>query len=70
VTDLISKIAGPKNYPSSGISVPLNIFLLQEIEKMRQTLHAVKTSLENVINYINAKGNFMPGINNVINSIY
>jgi len=46
---MISKIQGPKGLNEKGMNVPLNIFLLQEIQRMNFVLYLVKKTFNDII---------------------
>lgn len=52
VIKMISKIPGPKNLGEKGMRVPLNIFLMQEIQRMNRVLYLVKKTFNDIIDAV------------------
>lgn len=44
VKDLLKKLPGPKGLNEKGLTIPLNVFLYQEIQRMQKILSIVRTT--------------------------
>lgn len=66
--ETIKKLVGPKNI-GVGMSVPLNIFLFQEIQRMQKVLSIVRKTLVDVVDAIDGQIIMTPDILDAINAI-
>lgn len=70
----LKKLKGPPGYPSeganSGDTVPLNIFLKQELQRMENILNIVKKTFQEILQAIEGQIIMTPTIVNAIDSIY
>ncbi|CAK75138.1 unnamed protein product (macronuclear) [Paramecium tetraurelia] len=70
VREQVRKLAGPKNLPDKGLTVPLNIFLYQEIQRMQIVIAICRKTLSDVIDAIDGQIIMTPDILEAINSMY
>mmetsp|Transcript_99776 Transcript_99776/g.149450 ORF Transcript_99776/g.149450 Transcript_99776/m.149450 type:complete len:112 (+) Transcript_99776:3549-3884(+) len=52
VKELIKKLPGPKLLNDKGLTVPLNVFLYQEIARMQKVIALVRSTLQQIIEAI------------------
>lgn len=70
VKELIRKLPGPRALGVSGTSVPLNIFLDQEITRMQKVFNIVRSTLNDVRDAIDGQIIMTSEILDSINSIF
>ena len=67
---IISKLSGPKNLNEKGMAVPLNVFLLQEIQRMNFVLYLVKKTFNDIIEAVDGQIIMTPDIVDSIDAIF
>jgi dynein heavy chain, axonemal len=70
ILDRIKAMKGPKGLSDTGLRVPLNVFLFQEIVRFQSILTLVRKTMRNVIAAVDGTIIMTPDIVNAINSIY
>ena len=70
IRDFIKKLPGPKGLNERGLKVPLNIFLYQEIQRMKNILDIVKQTFANIIDAVEGTIIMTPNIVEAIDSLY
>lgn len=69
VKDLLRKLPGPKGLNDKGLTVPLNVFLYQEIQRMQKIISIVRTTCQQIVEAIDGQIIMTPQIVNGIDSI-
>ena len=69
VREQIKKLPSPKGLNDRGITVPLNIFLYQEIQRMQKVISLVRKTLQDIIQAIDGQIIMTPDILDAINAI-
>merc|ERR1711990_696950 len=49
VNEKLRTLRGPKTLPGTGMDIPLNVFLLQEIQRLRRVLDIVRTTMTDMV---------------------
>jgi len=75
VRDQINKLGGPSKLvkggkPCKGLDVPLNVFLLQEIQRMHTIIEKVTTTLKEIILSIDGQIIMTPSLANAIDCVF
>lgn len=66
---MLRKLPGPKGLNDKGLTVPLNVFLYQEIQRMQKILTIVRTTCMQIVEAIDGQIIMTPQIVNGIDSI-
>lgn len=66
---MIKKISGPKGLNDKGMTVPLNIFLFQEISRFQMVLNIVRVTLTNIVEAIDGNIIMTPDIMDAIDAV-
>ena len=72
VREMVAKLGGPNPKTSNerGMTVPLNIFLYQEVSRMQRVIGLVRKTLQDTILAIDGQIIMTPDILDAINSIF
>lgn len=70
VREQVNKLPGPKQLQDKGLSVPLNIFLYQEIQRMQRVIGFVRKTCSDVIEAIDGQIIMTPNILECINAMF
>jgi len=70
VREQVKKLPGPRALNDKGLTVPLNIFLYQEIQRMQRVIAIVRKTLNDVIDAIDGQIIMTPDILDAINAIF
>lgn len=70
VREEVKKLNGPKQLNDKGLSVPLNIFLYQEIQRMQKVIGIVRKTFIDTIDAIDGQIIMTPNILDAINAIF
>lgn len=66
----IRSMKGPKPLTETGMRVPLNVFLFQELQRFQKILILVRTTMRNIIAAVDGSIIMTPDIVNAIGAIY
>lgn len=70
VKDRLKGMKGPRGITETGMGVPLNVFLSQEIERFQMILTVVRTTMVNMIDAIEGTIIMTPDIVDAINAVF
>jgi dynein heavy chain len=70
VREMVKKLPGPKQLGDKGLTVPLNIFLYQEIARMQRIIGIGSKTLMDVIDAIDGQIIMTPDILDAINAMF
>lgn len=71
VKESIKKLgSGNKNLGATGLAVPLNIFLYQEIQRMQKVISIVRKTLVDICDAIDGQIIMTPDILEAINAVF
>lgn len=74
IIEKISKLQGPKDYPSvakgEGMTVPLNIFLMQELQRMHIIVNIVRKTFQDIDLAVKGQIIMTPQIVNAIDALF
>jgi len=70
VRELIRKLKGPAGISDKGMSVPLNIFLFQEIQRLQRVISIVRKTLTDLVDAINGLIIMTPDVLDAMNAIF
>jgi len=70
IKEAVKKLPGPKGSTEKGMSVPLNIFLFQEAQRMKKVMSIVKKTLRDIDDAVSGQIIMTPDIVNAIDSIF
>ena len=68
--EFIKKLNGPKSLQERGMTVPLNIFLFQEIQRMKRVVSLVKKTFSDIVESIDGQIIMTPEIVLAIDSLF
>lgn len=70
VTEKLRTLKGPKGLSESGMTVPLNVFLFQEIQRFQKILGIVRTMMHDIVLAIDGQIIMTPELVDSINAIF
>jgi len=70
VDERLEVLKGPKGLADKGKGIPLNIFLMQEIQRFQKVLGIVRGMMQNMVDAIDGTVIMTPELVDAINSVY